>query len=148
MQPPRAKKAFISLLRMLAEALDDILGTSTIDTSKFVIPAQGYNPLTNVFEPDPNDYDCQGLSMCKAPDFLKWCENETGINQSGNCWGDQTRSCGVFIQGGPHCSISGNDPWDIYQNIRNIGGCNKCGSYHREDGCLITINYIHRCDNH
>ncbi|KAE8395561.1 Spherulation-specific family 4-domain-containing protein [Aspergillus alliaceus] len=144
------------------------LGTSTIDTSKFVIQAQGYNPLTNVFEPDPSAYDCKGSSMCTTPDFLKWCDhavntlqrnddlfyfatlrdNETGINQSGNCWGDQTRGCGVFIQGDASCSISGNDLWNDYQNIRNIGGCSKCGSFHREDGCLITINYVYQCDNH
>ncbi|KAE8332768.1 fibronectin type III domain protein [Aspergillus sergii] len=51
------------------------LGTSTIDTSKFVIQAQGYNPLTNVFEPDPSDYDCKGSSMCTTPSFLKWCDH-------------------------------------------------------------------------
>ncbi|PLB46596.1 hypothetical protein P170DRAFT_498546 [Aspergillus steynii IBT 23096] len=143
------------------------LGTSTIDTSKFVVQAQGYNPLTNVFEPDPSAYDCKGSSLCTTPDFLKWCDhavntlqryddpfyfaasaNETGINQSGNCWGDQTRGCGVFIQGDDSCSISGNDLWNDYQNIRNIGGCNKCGSFHRDDGCLITINYVYQCDNH
>ncbi|KAE8348480.1 Spherulation-specific family 4-domain-containing protein [Aspergillus coremiiformis] len=85
---------------------------------------QGYNPLTNVFEPDPSVYDCKGLSMCMIPDFLKWCDhavntlyNETGINQSGNCWGDQTRSCGVFIQGNASCSISSNALWNDYQNI-------------------------------
>ncbi|KAE8358366.1 Spherulation-specific family 4-domain-containing protein [Aspergillus caelatus] len=143
------------------------LGTSTIDTSKFVIQAQGYNPLTNVFEPDPSDYNCKGSSMCTTPNFLKWCDhavnslqrndvpsyfptsaNETGINQSGNCWGDQTRGCGVFIQGDASCSISGNDLWNDYQNIRNIGGCSKCGSFYREDGCQITIDYVYECDNH
>ncbi|KAG2419319.1 hypothetical protein HFD88_004114 [Aspergillus terreus] len=143
------------------------LGTSTIDTSKFVVQAQGYNPLTNVFEPDPTAYDCKGSSMCTTPDFVKWCDhavntlqryddpfyfstsaNESGINQSGNCWGDGTRGCGVFIQGDANCSISGNDMWDDYQNIRKIGGCKKCGSYHREDGCLVTVNYVYQCDNH
>jgi hypothetical protein len=51
------------------------LGTSAIDTSKFVIQAQGYNPLTNVFEPDPSAYDCKGSSMCTTPDFVKWCDH-------------------------------------------------------------------------
>ncbi|KAH8431510.1 uncharacterized protein LDX57_009173 [Aspergillus melleus] len=143
------------------------LGTSTVDTSKFVVQAQGYNPLTNAFEPDPIAYDCKGSPMCTTPDLLKWCDhavntlhrdddpfyfaasaNETGINQSGNCWGDQTRSCGVFIQGDDSCRISGNDLWNDYQNIRNIGGCSKCGSFEREDGCLVTINYVYGCDNH
>ncbi|KAE8371195.1 Spherulation-specific family 4-domain-containing protein [Aspergillus bertholletiae] len=122
------------------------LGTSTIDTSKFVIQAQGYNPLTNVFEPNPSDYNCKGLSIYTTPNFLKY--NETGINQSGNCWGDQTRGCGVFIQGDASCSISGNDLWNNYQNIRNIGGCSKCGSFYREDGCQITIDYVYEYDNH
>jgi hypothetical protein len=22
------------------------------------------------------------------------------------------------------------------------------GSFHREDGCLVTINYVYQCDNH
>ncbi|EAW24040.1 uncharacterized protein NFIA_036120 [Aspergillus fischeri NRRL 181] len=138
------------------------LGTSTFDTSKFVVQAQGYNPLTNAFEPDPTAYDCEGSTMCTTPDFVKWCDQAvntlqryddpfyfaTSANESGNCWGDQTRSCGVFIQGDAHCSISGNDMWNDYQNIRNIGGCKRCGSFHREDGCLITINYVYSCDNH
>lgn len=33
------------------------LGTSTTDTTKFVVQAQGYNPLINVFEPNPADYE-------------------------------------------------------------------------------------------
>lgn len=57
------------------------LGTSTIDTSKFVIQAQGYNPLTNVFEPDPNDYDCKGSSMCTTPDLVKWCDHAVNTLQ-------------------------------------------------------------------
>ncbi|KAJ5273499.1 hypothetical protein N7478_008624 [Penicillium angulare] len=32
------------------------LGTSTTDTTKFVIQAQGYNPLVTVFSPDPSTY--------------------------------------------------------------------------------------------
>ncbi|PYI01181.1 hypothetical protein BO78DRAFT_436345 [Aspergillus sclerotiicarbonarius CBS 121057] len=144
------------------------LGTSTVDTSKFVVQAQGYNPLTNVFEPDPTAYDCKGSSMCTTPDLLKWCDHAVNTlyrdddpfyhstevidgdvysSQSGNCWGDQTRGCGVFIQG-DNCSISGNDLWNDYQNIRNVGGCKKCGSFHREDGCLVTVNYVYDCSNH
>ncbi|RAL02336.1 uncharacterized protein BO80DRAFT_472333 [Aspergillus ibericus CBS 121593] len=144
------------------------LGTSTVDTSKFVVQAQGYNPLTNVFEPDASSYDCKGSSMCTTPALLKWCDHAVNTlyrdddpfyhssevidgdvysSQSGNCWGDQTRGCGVFIQG-QNCSISGNDLWNDYQNIRNIGGCKKCGSFHRDDGCLVTINYVYNCDNH
>ncbi|THC88424.1 hypothetical protein EYZ11_012126 [Aspergillus tanneri] len=57
------------------------LGTSTIDTSKFVVQAQGYNPLTNVFEPDPSAYDCKGSSMCTTPDFVKWCDHAVNTLQ-------------------------------------------------------------------
>ena len=67
---------------------------------------------------------------------------------TGNCWGDGTRGCGVFIQGGTKCEISGNDMWHAYQDIRNVGGCDKCGSWHRADGCLVTINYVSGCNNH
>jgi hypothetical protein len=158
------------------------LGTSTVDTSKFLVEAEGYNPYTTVFSPDPTDYDCKGSTLCTTPGLLAWCDtavNNLGRNdslsyntklvhysplrfafdkhslissscsgnasQTGNCWGDGTRSCGVFIQG-TDCSISGNDIWFDYQNIRKIGGCKECGSYHREDGCLVTINYVYKCD--
>lgn len=57
------------------------LGTATIDTSKFVVQAQGYNPLTNIFDPLPNDYDCKGSSMCATPDFLKWCDKAVNTIQ-------------------------------------------------------------------
>ncbi len=48
------------------------LGTSTTDTSKFVVQAQGYNPLINVFLPDPIDYDCKGSSLCSNLNLVKW----------------------------------------------------------------------------
>ncbi|RAH78951.1 hypothetical protein BO86DRAFT_402295 [Aspergillus japonicus CBS 114.51] len=144
------------------------LGASTVDTTKFVVQAQGYNPMINVFEPDPSDYDCEGSSMCTTPDLLKWCDHAVSYlfrdddlnyhsteviedslysTQSGDCWGDLTQGCGVFIQG-QNCSISGNDMWNDYQNIRTIGGCKKCGSYQRKDGCRVTIDYVYQCDNH
>jgi hypothetical protein len=63
------------------------LGTGTIDTSKFVVQAQGYNPLTNVFEPLPNDYDCKGSSMCTTPDFLSWCDHAVNtIQRADDAW--------------------------------------------------------------
>ncbi|KAL3479399.1 Spherulation-specific family 4-domain-containing protein [Aspergillus californicus] len=138
------------------------IGTSIVDTSKFVIQAQGYNPLINVFQPDPGAYDCKGSSMCTTPGLLASCDHAVNYlhrdddpfytagagSLSGNCWGDQTRGCGVFIQGDSSSMISGNDMWNAYQDIRNIGGCSKCGSFHRDDGCLVTINYVYQCDNH
>ncbi|KAL3473266.1 Spherulation-specific family 4-domain-containing protein [Aspergillus californicus] len=119
------------------------LGTSTVNTGKFVIQAQGYNPLTNVFYPEPGAYDCKGSSLFntlyRGDD--EFYSAESG-SLSGNCWGDQVRGCGVFIQG-DGCRISGNDMWNAYQNIRDVGGCAKCGSFHRDDGCLVTINYVY-----
>ncbi|KAJ6080564.1 hypothetical protein N7499_005438 [Penicillium canescens] len=138
------------------------LGTLTTDTSKFVIQTQGYNVQGNFVEPDASDYDCEGSTMCSTPDMLKWCDhavnylhrdddpfyNTNGAaSQTGNCWGDQTRGCGAFVQG-TNCSISGNDMWNDYQNIRKIGGCGKCGTYHRGNGCLVTIDYVYQCNNH
>ena len=53
------------------------IGTSTVDTSKFVVQAEGYGPSTNVFAPDPRDgtFDCKGSGMCTTPDLLKWCDH-------------------------------------------------------------------------
>lgn len=57
------------------------LGTSTIDTSKFVVQAQGYNPLTNIIEPNATDYDCNGSTMCTTPDLVKWCDHAVNTLQ-------------------------------------------------------------------
>lgn len=51
------------------------IGTDTIDTKKFVVQAQGYNPLINVIHPDPSDYSCKGSSMCTTPGLLSWCDH-------------------------------------------------------------------------
>ena len=72
---------------------------------------------------------------------------------NGNCWGDGVRGCGVFIQNKDsgaapgNCRISGNDLWWAYQNIRKIGGCKKCGAWHRVDGCNIKVDYVSGCNN-
>jgi hypothetical protein len=68
-----------------------------------------------------------------------------GDVKSGGCWGDGARGCGVFVQG-TNCAMSGNDMWNTYQDLRKLGGCSKCGSFHREDGCLLTVNYVSNCD--
>jgi hypothetical protein len=52
------------------------IGTSTTDTSKFVIQAQGYAPLVNAFDPLPNAYDCKGSGLCgSTPNLLAWCDH-------------------------------------------------------------------------
>jgi len=63
------------------------LGSSNIgETNKFVVQAQGYNPLTNVFMPDPVDYDCHGSSSCSNPNLVKWCDKtvNSGLVRSDN----------------------------------------------------------------
>ncbi len=50
------------------------IGTSTTDTSKFVIQTQGYGPYGNAFAPDPKDYDCHGSTLCTTPNLVKWCD--------------------------------------------------------------------------
>jgi hypothetical protein len=136
------------------------LGTSTTDTSKFVVQAQGYGPYINVFSPTPDDYDCKGSSMCgMAANMLSWCDKAAANitdgttyssgsgSGSGTCSGNSVQACGVFVQkfGGGSCSMSGNELHRAYDNIRKVGGCKKCGSFHRSDGCLATINYVTFC---
>ncbi|KAH7403589.1 hypothetical protein BKA64DRAFT_573373, partial [Cadophora sp. MPI-SDFR-AT-0126] len=43
------------------------------------------------------------------------------------------------------CVMSGNDMWYTYHNLRNVGGCTKCGSYHLDNGCLFTVSYVSHC---
>lgn len=78
---------------------------------------------------------------------------------SGNCWANSYGyGCKVFIQGeelltGDPCSITGDEMWEAYQDIREIGGCSRCGS--RLSGavgvggnkCRVTIDYMSGCDN-
>jgi hypothetical protein len=65
---------------------------------------------------------------------------------TGNCWGDGIRGCGVFVEGSS-CRASGNEIWNTYQSIRKVGGCKKCGGYKRDDGCKIKIDYVVACSN-
>lgn len=51
------------------------IGTSTTDTSKYLIQTQGYNEADNFLEPDPTHYDCDGSSMCKTAGMLKFCDH-------------------------------------------------------------------------
>ena len=49
------------------------LGTSTVDPSKFLVQAQGYNPYTNVVQPDKSSYDCKGSSLCGLSYIASLC---------------------------------------------------------------------------
>lgn len=35
--------------------------------------------------------------------------------------------------------------WEAYQNIRDIGGCKKCGAYKYSDKCKVKIDYVSTC---
>ncbi|XMA10228.1 hypothetical protein WAI453_003019 [Rhynchosporium graminicola] len=147
------------------------LGSTDALPDQYVVQGQGYAPIQNVMggflrsykcggKPCDDDpaYDCLGSSLCATPDFLKWCDLAvnslvrtddltygTGDGKPhGNCFGDSIRSCGVFLQKGD-CAMSGNDMWHTYQNLRNLGGCEKCGSYKLANGCLFTVNYVYAC---
>jgi hypothetical protein len=51
------------------------MGSSTFDTKKFVVQAEGYGPENAVVIPSRNQFDCKGSSTCKANlDMEKWCD--------------------------------------------------------------------------
>lgn len=147
------------------------LGGTDALPDNFVVQGQGYAPLQNIFHgplrsykcdgqpcDDNSDYDCKGSSLCSLPTLLAWCDravnnlNRTDIltygtsgdAENGGCASDGNGGCGVFLQG-YNCAMSGNDMWKTYQNLRKLGGCSKCGSFHQEDGCMLTVNYVAKC---
>ncbi|PYI01923.1 fibronectin type III domain protein [Aspergillus sclerotiicarbonarius CBS 121057] len=159
------------------------IGSSSTDPNYFVVEAQGYNPLTNVFHPCPSTwadstpstgasctgkapYDCKGEPLCSTLN-VKWCDkavnqmnrgstlytsNAEALALSGNCWANWEQfGCSVQIRGtdqnGDNCQITGDEMWEAYQDIRDIGGCNKCGSKHFGNGCLVSVDYYYGCDN-
>ena len=67
--------------------------------------------------------------------------------QNGNCWGDGTRACGVFIQGDGTCEISSNELWWAYQNIVMLAVVKSADRGIGLTGCYISINYVSTCTN-
>ncbi|GAT25369.1 fibronectin type III domain protein [Aspergillus luchuensis] len=159
------------------------IGSDTVDTNYFVVEAQGYGPLTNVFHPCPSTwddatlssgayctgnspYDCKGATLCSTLN-VKWCDktvnqmnrgstlytaNAEALALSGNCWANWEQfGCSVKIRGkdenGKDCTITGDEMWEAYQDIRKIGGCKNCGSKHFGNGCLVSVDYYYGCDN-
>jgi hypothetical protein len=64
----------------------------------------------------------------------------------------------VVIQGeepltGLPCMITGDKMWEVYQDIREFGGCSRCGNRYDDsfgvkgNGCRVTIDYMSGCDN-
>lgn len=118
-------------------------------------------------QPSPSPYyDCEGETLCSTTN-VKYCDEAINRMQRGNtiytsnqgplalegtCWANWEQfGCKVTIRGthdgGKNCQITGDEMWNAYQDIRKIGGCTKCGSKHFGDGCLVSIDYYHGCDN-
>lgn len=103
-------------------------------------------------------YDCEGATLCTTTN-VKWCDEAVcnmdrgskiytasdTIAVAGNCWAIyEGFGCSVQIRGsddGAACQITGDDMWNAYQNIRDLGDCSTCGSKHLGNGvwCLLTI---------
>ncbi|PYI33766.1 hypothetical protein BP00DRAFT_444318 [Aspergillus indologenus CBS 114.80] len=78
--------------------------------------------------------------------------NAEALALSGNCWANWEQfGCSVQVRGkdktGKDCTITGDEMWEAYQDIRKIGGCKKCGSKHFGNGCLVSVDYYYGCDN-
>ena len=111
-------------------------------------------------------YDCQGETLCSTTN-VKWCDkavnqmnrgstvytaNSAALALEGNCWSNNAGfGCSVKIRGkdqdGKDCTITGNEMWEAYQDIRNIGVCKKCGTKHFGNGCMVSVDYYYGCDN-
>ncbi|KAF7164134.1 hypothetical protein CNMCM5623_008824 [Aspergillus felis] len=111
-------------------------------------------------------YDCKGETLCSTTN-VKWCDkavnqmnrgktiytaNAEALAISGNCWANNAGfGCSVQIRGtdqnGKNCQITGDEMWQAYQDIRNVGGCKKCGTKHFGNGCMVSVDYYYGCDN-
>ncbi|KAF4166807.1 hypothetical protein CNMCM6936_005969 [Aspergillus lentulus] len=111
-------------------------------------------------------YDCKGETLCSTTN-VKWCDkavnqmnrgqtiytsNAEALALSGNCWANNAGfGCSVKIRGtdqnGKNCKITGDEMWEAYQDIRNVGGCGKCGTKHFGNGCMVSVDYYYGCDN-
>ncbi|KAH8902036.1 hypothetical protein BR93DRAFT_888140 [Coniochaeta sp. PMI_546] len=139
-------------------------GSDTFDASRYLVQGQGYNPSINLIQPGTEAYDCKGSSGC-GPGLTPACvaaaanisrsdtyhyTNLGGADQTGVCAPSVDNGgygCGIFVQSfnGAQCILTGNQLYSGYEQIREFGSCDTCGSYHRPDGCLITINYVTGC---
>ncbi|KAL4891313.1 fibronectin type III domain protein [Aspergillus ambiguus] len=111
-------------------------------------------------------YDCKGETLCSTTN-VKWCDkavnqmnrgetvytaNSEALALEGNCWSNNAGfGCSVRIRGtdenGKNCKITGDEMWHAYQDIRNFGGCEKCGTKHFGNGCMVSVDYYYGCDN-
>ncbi|OBT76618.1 hypothetical protein VF21_05289 [Pseudogymnoascus sp. 05NY08] len=121
-----------------------ILGLASI-VSASAIPetSSGGSSLEILSKRD--SYSCKGNPLCGSTANLRaWCD--VTVNDkitrddvvrygapgsglpSGSCTGNVAGfGCGVFVEGGSGCKMSGNAIWYAYQDIRKAGGCAICG---------------------
>lgn len=129
-------------------------------------PTTTATPTSPPAAPTPTpSYDCEGATLCSTTN-VKWCDEAVNnmdrgskmytasdtIAVAGNCWANaEGFGCSVSIRGtdgnGKSCQITGDDMWNAYQDIRNVGDCAKCGSKHFGNGCLVSVDYYYGCDN-
>jgi hypothetical protein len=123
-------------------------------------------PGAGAFCTGSSPYDCKGETLCSTTN-VKWCDkavnqmnrgqtiytsNAEALALSGNCWANNAGfGCSVKIRGtdqnGKNCKITGDEMWQAYQDIRNVGGCGKCGTKHFGNGCMVSVDYYYGCDN-
>ncbi|KAH2663806.1 hypothetical protein KXV32_008311 [Aspergillus fumigatus] len=123
-------------------------------------------PSAGAFCTVSSPYDCKGETLCSTTN-VKWCDkavnqmnrgqtvytsNAEALALSGNCWANNAGfGCSVQIRGtdrnGKNCKITGDEMWQSYQDIRNIGGCGKCGTKYFGNGCMVSVDYYYGCDN-
>lgn len=137
--------------------------TTTVTTQP--VTTVTVTPTTSSVAATPTPYyDCEGANLCSTTN-VKWCDEAVNnmdrglkiytasdtIAVAGKCWANyEGFGCSVQIRGtddGAACQITGDDMWNAYQDIRDIGDCSTCGSKHLGNGCLVSIDYYYGCDN-
>lgn len=147
-----------------------------------VTPTKTTSPPTTTeptYPPNPTwtpnyVYNCDGSTLCNTLN-VKFCDKAVNnmmrgdhiytanalLAISGNCWANSYGyGCKVVIQGeeallNAPCTITGDEMWEAYQDIREFGGCTRCGNRysgpldasHGGKGCRVTIDYMSGCDN-
>ncbi|KAM0425904.1 hypothetical protein ACHAPT_008842 [Fusarium lateritium] len=105
-------------------------------------------------------FDCgKGSAMCAgAANLVRNCDRAVNFelirNDDVNYGGDgnaenlpeggRSGNCKVFVEGHKDCYRTGNEMWHDYQEIREQGGCNKCGRKYwgPYNNCYTKIDYV------
>lgn len=118
------------------------IGTSTVDSNYFIVQAEGYGPLTNVFHPCPSTwdsnnsssgafctgkapYDCKDDILCSTTN-VKFCDEAVNNMQRGST---------IYTANGDSLAISGNcwANWEQFGCSVKIRGTDEDGN-----NCQIT----------